>query len=84
MLNQSNQPNYERERRFVDLARKVAEQDQNGNLTLFSKNAYGNLLRLSKLCFAGDEEARKIWQNLPERVQDFWPALNYLNQKRGH
>lgn len=83
MINQTNQNSYEKERRFVDLARKVAEQDQNGNLTLLSKNSYQSLTRLSQRCMTGDLEARKLWDELPEKVREFWPALNYLNQKRG-
>jgi hypothetical protein len=74
---------YTRERKFVDTAKKVADASKDGELTLFSYHSYTTLLRFAKRCKAGDLEARKLWDELPEKVRDFWPALNYLNLGKG-
>jgi len=82
MLKQNCKP-YARERRFVDVANKVAQRSQNGEVVLFAYNSYQALVNFSERCRAGDLEARKLWDKLPEKIRNFWPALNYLNQKGG-
>jgi hypothetical protein len=72
-----------KERRFVDRVRKIAQETRNGELMIFAYNSYQTLLGFSERCKSGDLEARKLWDELPAKIRDFYPALNYLNQERG-
>jgi hypothetical protein len=84
MLKQINKHDlYAREKRFVDISNEIAQTAQNGEMVLWAYNRYSTLAEFSKRCKSGDLEARKLWDELPEKVREFWPALNYLNQERG-
>jgi hypothetical protein len=81
MTNQNLTPrDYASERKFVEAARKIVLEPES-EVALFAYQRWATLQSLSCRCKAGDLEARKLWDELPQGVRNFWPSLNYLNKE---
>ena len=56
-------------------AKKVERESNNGELDLLAQKSYNALYRISERAKTGDT---KLWDDLPERVKNFYPGLNYI------
>jgi hypothetical protein len=67
------------EKRVQNLVDRVSSS--NGDAVLILHTSYPLLYLISNKAKKGYEGYKRMWCNLPRKIRDFYPGLNYINQE---